>query len=65
MIAHEIGSSDALYVGGSASTTLQQATVPTVSNSSCNSAYSSYRDISAHIICAGISSGGKDAMPGK
>ncbi|KAJ4432547.1 hypothetical protein ANN_21170 [Periplaneta americana] len=50
--------------GGSASTTLRQVAVPIVSDSSCNSAYSSYGGITARMICAGYTSGGKDACQG-
>ncbi|KDR22111.1 Trypsin-1 [Zootermopsis nevadensis] len=50
--------------GGSASTTLRQVTVQIVSDSSCNSAYSSYGGITARMICAGTSNGGKDACQG-
>nr|AEI58557.1 serine protease [Eupolyphaga sinensis] len=50
--------------GGSASTTLRQVIVPIVSDASCNSAYASYGGITARMICAGYTSGGRDACQG-
>ncbi|MGC5567260.1 S1 family serine peptidase [Streptomyces sp. FR-108] len=49
--------------GGSSSNQLRTATVPTVSNSTCSSAYgSSY--ISSDMVCAGYTSGGVDTCQG-
>ncbi|GGX52286.1 S1 family serine peptidase [Streptomyces fructofermentans] len=49
--------------GGSSSNQLRTATVPTVSNSTCSSAYgSSY--ISTDMVCAGYTSGGVDTCQG-
>ncbi|KAJ9595090.1 hypothetical protein L9F63_013616 [Diploptera punctata] len=50
--------------GGSASTTLRQVTVPVVSDSSCSSSYAAYGGITARMICAGYTSGGRDACQG-
>ncbi|MCZ4515238.1 serine protease [Streptomyces sp. ActVer] len=49
--------------GGSSSNQLRTATVPTVSNATCSSAYgSSY--ISSDMVCAGYTSGGVDTCQG-
>ena len=49
--------------GGSSSNQLRTATVPTVSNSTCSTAYgSSY--ISSDMVCAGYTSGGVDTCQG-
>lgn len=47
--------------GGSQATTLQEVTVPVISNEACSSSYSS---INPTMICAGLSEGGKDACMG-
>ncbi|GFG33054.1 hypothetical protein Cfor_00060, partial [Coptotermes formosanus] len=49
---------------GSPSTTLRQVTVQIISDSVCNTDYSAYGGITARMICAGTSSGGKDACQG-
>jgi hypothetical protein len=51
----------AFQEGGAGSTTLRQVTVQIVSDSSCNSAYSSFGGITARMICAGVPNGGRDA----
>ncbi|XP_067003046.2 trypsin-1 [Anabrus simplex] len=48
--------------GGWSASTLQQVTVPVVSNSECNSAYGG--GITDRMICAGYTAGGKDACQG-
>nr|AEI58590.1 serine protease [Eupolyphaga sinensis] len=50
--------------GGSASTTLRQVAVPIVADAACNSAYASYGGITARMICAGFTAGGRDACQG-
>ncbi|PSN36617.1 Trypsin-1, partial [Blattella germanica] len=50
--------------GGSSSTTLRQVTVPIVADSTCNSNYAAYGGITARMICAGSTSGGRDACQG-
>ncbi|KAK7794878.1 hypothetical protein R5R35_010570 [Gryllus longicercus] len=49
--------------GGSAANTLQYVTVPIVANSACNSYYGS-GSITARMVCAGYTSGGRDACQG-
>ncbi|XP_067004201.2 trypsin-1-like [Anabrus simplex] len=48
--------------GGWSASTLQQVTVPVVSNSECNAAYGG--GITDRMICAGYTAGGKDACQG-
>ncbi|XP_063602613.1 transmembrane protease serine 9-like [Penaeus indicus] len=48
--------------GGSTSGTLFEVTVPTMTNNECNSKYGG--SITANMICAGISEGGKDSCQG-
>jgi trypsin len=50
--------------GGAASTTLRTVTVQIVSDASCNTAYASYGGITARMICAAVTGGGKDACQG-
>ena len=48
--------------GGSSPNKLRKVTVPIVSNSNCNQAYGG--DITARMICAGLTQGGKDSCQG-
>jgi len=48
--------------GGSQATTLQEVTVPVISNTACRSSYGS--SINPTMICAGLSQGGKDSCQG-
>ena len=48
--------------GGSSSSVLRKVQVPIVSNTTCNSAYGG--GITANMICAGYSAGGKDSCQG-
>ncbi|XP_008415417.1 trypsin I-P1-like [Poecilia reticulata] len=50
-----------LREGGSTSQTLQEVDVPIVSNSDCSPSYSS---LTNNMLCAGLSSGGKDSCQG-
>uniref|UniRef100_A0A3B3DV15 Zgc:100868 n=1 Tax=Oryzias melastigma TaxID=30732 RepID=A0A3B3DV15_ORYME len=50
-----------LSSGGSVSSTLQEVSVPIVSNSQCNASYGS---ITNNMICAGLTDGGKDSCQG-
>ncbi|KAL3460902.1 trypsin-like cysteine/serine peptidase domain-containing protein [Aspergillus heterothallicus] len=54
----------ALQEGGSVSETLQYVDIPIVSKSECASAYSDFNEITASMVCAGESEGGKDACQG-
>ncbi|KAK4878344.1 hypothetical protein RN001_010850 [Aquatica leii] len=49
--------------GGSASTTLQEVSVPRVTDQACRSAYGSSQ-ITARMICFGFTSGGRDSCQG-
>ena len=49
--------------GGNSSNQLRTATVPTVSNSTCSSAYGS-RFLSSDMVCAGYTAGGVDTCQG-
>ena len=51
-----------LSEGGSISDTLQEITVPLVSNAECNDPYGG--DITQQMMCAGLPEGGKDACQG-
>ncbi|XP_015609258.1 trypsin alpha-3 [Cephus cinctus] len=53
-----------LTQGGSTPTVLQTVSVPIVSKSSCNSAYSMWGGLPAGQICAAYPEGGKDACQG-
>ncbi|XP_015608190.1 trypsin-1-like [Cephus cinctus] len=53
-----------LTQGGSTPTVLQTVSVPNVSKSSCNSAYSMWGGLPLFQICAGYPEGGKDACQG-
>jgi trypsin len=45
-------------------TQLQAVEVNIISSTSCNNAYSEYGGITARMICAGVSGGGKDSCQG-
>lgn len=47
--------------GGNAATILREVTVPIVSNAECNA---SYGNITAGMVCAGLTQGGKDSCQG-
>ncbi|XP_063843971.1 trypsin-1-like isoform X1 [Scylla paramamosain] len=53
-----------LYSGGYQPTTLQEVTVPTMSNSQCKATSYSSSSITDNMICAGLSQGGKDSCQG-
>ncbi|CAL7945078.1 unnamed protein product [Xylocopa violacea] len=50
--------------GGSTTTNLMRVSVPIVSRKNCNDVYSSLNTITNRMICAGYTSGGKDACQG-
>ncbi|XP_076748969.1 trypsin-1-like [Xylocopa sonorina] len=50
--------------GGSTTTNLMKVSVPIVSRKQCNDVYSSMNTITNQMICAGYTSGGKDACQG-
>ncbi|RVE70072.1 hypothetical protein OJAV_G00083720 [Oryzias javanicus] len=50
-----------LSFGGSVSSTLQEVSVPIVSNTQCDASYGS---ITNNMICAGLTAGGKDSCQG-
>uniref|UniRef100_A0A3B3D656 Prostasin-like n=1 Tax=Oryzias melastigma TaxID=30732 RepID=A0A3B3D656_ORYME len=50
-----------LTEGGSVASTLQEVSVPIVSNSQCSASYSS---LTSNMICAGLTDGGKDSCQG-
>ncbi|RVE70025.1 hypothetical protein OJAV_G00083860 [Oryzias javanicus] len=50
-----------LTFGGAVPSTLQEVSVPIVSNTQCNASYGS---ITSNMICAGLTAGGKDSCQG-